>query len=90
MKYEGYRRKVYGFAAILSYSRMRFIVFTKRCDTSTLIRCVMAACDYFGGLPQSLLADRMKSVLVGMDGNTPQWNSQFADFLSAIGVVPRV
>lgn len=89
-EYEGYRRKVYGFAAILSYSRMRFIVFTKRCDTSTLIRCVMAACDYFGGLPQSFLADRMKSVLVGMDGNTPQWNSRFADFLSAIGVVPRV
>jgi transposase len=88
--HEGRHRKVYGFGAILSYSRMRFIVFTKRCDTATLIRCVMAACDYFGGFPQAILADRMKSVLVGMDGNMPQWNSQFADFLSAIGVVPRV
>ncbi len=89
-EHEGSRRKVYGFAAILSYSRIRFIVFTKRCDTPTLIRCIMAACDYLGGLPHSILADRMKSVLVGMDGNTPQWNSQFADFLAAIGVVPRV
>jgi transposase len=89
-EHEGRQRKVYGFGAILSYSRMRFIVFTKRCDTSTLIRCVMAACDYLGGLPHAILADRMKSVLVGMDGNMPQWNSQFADFLSAIGVVPRV
>jgi hypothetical protein len=50
----------------------------------------MAACDYFGGLPQAILADRMKSVLVEMDGNTPVWNSRFADFLAAIGVVPRV
>ena len=87
---DGQRRKFYGFAAILSYSRMRFVLFTKRCDTSTLIRCVMAACDSFGGLPQTILTDRMKSVLVEMDGVTPQWNARFADFLAAIGVVPRV
>jgi transposase len=87
---DGQRRKLFGFAAILSYSRMRFMVFTKRCDTPTLIRSIMAACDYFGGLPQAILADRMKSVLVEMDGNTPVWNARFADFLSAIGVVPRV
>jgi transposase len=89
-EHEGRWRKVFGFAAILSYSRMRFIVFTKRCDVATLIRCMMAACDYFGGLPQAILTDRMKSVLVGMDGNTPVWNTRFADFLAAIGVVPRV
>lgn len=87
---QGRGRKVFGFAAVLSYSRMRFIVFTKRCDVSTLIRCTMLACDYFGGLPQAILADRMKSVLVDMDGNTPLWNSRFADFLAAIAVVPRV
>src|SRR4029077_15436207 len=89
-EHDGCRGKGYGFAAILSYSRLRFIMFTKRCDTSTLIRCIMAACDYFGGLPQAILADRMKGVLVEMDGNTPVWNSRFADFLAAIGVVPRV
>ena len=50
----------------------------------------MSACDAFGGLPHSILADRMKSVLVQMDGNTPQWNTRFADFLAAVGVVPRV
>ena len=87
---QGQGRKVFGFAAVLSYSRMRFVVFTKRCDVSTLMRCTMAACDYFGGLPQVILADRMKSVLVDMDGNTPLWNSRFADFLASIGVVPRV
>ena len=86
----GVPHKLYGFAAILSYSRMRFICFSKRADTPTLIRSLMAAAEYFGGLAKAFLTDRMKSVLLAMDGHTPLWNPQFADFLAAIGVVPRV
>jgi transposase len=33
---DGRRQKLYGFTAVLSYSRMRFVCFTKRCDTPTL------------------------------------------------------
>jgi len=88
---EGTRRKVFGFTAVLGYSRMRFVVFVKRCDTATLIRCVMAACAYFGGLPKIALTDRMKNVfLEKMDGKEPVWNPVFADFMASIGVVPRV
>jgi len=87
---EGARRKLFGFTAILSYSRMRFVVFVKRCDTPTLIRCLMDACEYFGGLPRTMLSDRMKSVLLEMDGSTPHWNPLFAAFMAAIGVAPRV
>lgn len=87
---DGQIRKLFGFTAVLSYSRMRFVCFTKRCDTPSLIRGLMLACEYFEGLPRAILADRMKSVLVSMDGSTPQWNSQFSDFLAAIGVTPRV
>lgn len=84
------RHKLYGFAAVLGYSRMRFVCFTKRCDTPTLIRSLMAACEYFEGLPDAILTDRMKSVILTMDGHQPQWNPQFADFLAAIGVTARV
>jgi transposase len=87
---DGHIRKLYGFTAVLSYSRMRFVHFTKRCDTASLIRSLMLACQYLEGLPQAFLADRMKSVLLSMDGSTPIWNPHYADFLSAIGVVPRV
>jgi transposase len=87
---QGQIHKLYGFTAVLSYSRMRFVYFTKRCDTASLIRCLMLACEYFEGLPTSILTDRMKSVLVQMDGKTPQWNAQFADFLAAVGVTARV
>lgn len=87
---DGQIRKLYGCTVVLSYSRMRFVVFTKRCDTPSLIRALMQAFEYFEGLPQALLTDRMKNVLLQMDGNTPQWNPLFADFLLSIGVTARV
>lgn len=88
--HDGQTRKLYGLSTVLSFSRMRFVCFSKRCDTASLIRGLLNACEYFEGLPAAILTDRMKSVLVQMDGTTPQWNSQFADFLTAIGVTARV
>jgi transposase len=87
---QGREHKLYGFTAILGYSRMRFVTFVKRCDTPTMIRCLMEAFEYFGGLPQTALTDRMKSVILEMDGNTPKWNPVFSDFMASIGVAPRV
>jgi hypothetical protein len=49
-EHEGKAHKFYGFIAILGYSRMRFVTFVKRCDTPTLIRCLMEAFEYFGGV----------------------------------------
>ncbi len=69
---------------------MRFVTFVKRCDVQTLIRCLMEAFEYFGGLPQAALTDRMKSVLVDMEEKKPRWNARFADFMAFIGVAPRV
>ena len=87
---DGKEHKLYGFAAILSYSRMRFITFVKRCDTPTMIRCMMEAFEYFGGLPKAALTDRMKSVFLEMQDKTPKWNPVFSDFMACLGVAPRV
>src|SRR6266516_3775738 len=54
---EGVPRKVYGFTAILCYSRLRFVTFVKRCDAHTMIRCLMEAFEYFGGLPKAAFTD---------------------------------
>jgi transposase len=87
----GRDHKLYGFTAVLSYSRMRFVTFVKRCDTPTMIRCLMEAFEYFGGLPKAALTDRMKSVfLEELDGHQPKWNPVFSDFMASIGVAPRV
>jgi len=87
---DGKRRRLYGFTAVLSYSRMRFVCFFKRCDTASLIRGLMQALEYFGGMPQIVLTDRMKSVLVQVEDGRPVWNTRYADFMAALGMIPRV
>jgi transposase len=89
-EHEGKTHKFYGFTAVLGYSRMRFVTFVKRCDTPTLIRCLMEAFEYFGGLTKTALTDRMKSVLLEMEENKPRWNPRFADFMVSIAVAARV
>jgi len=89
-EHKGQDHKLYGFTAVLSYSRMRFITFVKRCDTPTMIRCMMEAFEYFAGLPKAALTDRMKSVFLQMEDEVPKWNPLFADFMASLGVAPRV
>lgn len=89
-EHNGQARKLYGFTAVLGYSRMRFITFVKRCDTPTMIRCMMEAFEYFGGVPKAALTDRMKSVFLEMQDEVPKWNPLFADFMASLGVAPRV
>lgn len=88
--HDGKTHKFYGFVAVLGYSRMRYVTFVKRCDTPTLIRCLMEAFEYFGGLTKTALTDRMKSVLLTMEENKPRWNPRFADFMVSIAVTARV
>jgi transposase len=87
---DGASHKIFGFLAILSYSRLRYACFTKRTDAPTLIRCLMATFEYVGGAPRAVLTDRMKSVLVRVEDGTPQWHSAFSDFVASLGVSPRV
>jgi hypothetical protein len=68
---DGQIRKLYGFTAVVSYSRMRFVVFTKRCDTPSLIRSLMLACEYVEGLPAAILTDRMKRLGSSRRGRYP-------------------
>jgi transposase len=86
----GTTHKVFGFLAILSYSRMRFACFTKRADAPSLIRALMGAFTYFGGLPKAVLTDRMKSVLLRVEDGTAQWHAGFSDFVASLGITPRV
>jgi transposase len=87
---EGKTRKVFGFTAVLSSSRMRFVRFVKRTDAATLIRCLVAAFEAFGGLPRAVLTDRMKTVLLDMETGTPHWHPRFQELVEALGISPRV
>jgi transposase len=51
---------------------------------------MMAAFEYFDGLPQAALTDRRKSVCLDMDGTTPIWKPICADGAACVGIAPRV
>jgi transposase len=87
---DGAAHKLFGFTAILSYSRLRYVVFAKRCDAPSLIRCLAQALAYVGGLPRSVLTDRMKTVLLEMESGAPHWHPRFQELVSALGIAPRV
>ena len=82
--------KVPAFVMILGASRAKYVEFTARCDLSSLERCMVNAFLYFGGIPETVLTDNMKTVVVGREAGKPIWNTQFADFGVDMGFVPKV
>jgi hypothetical protein len=76
---------------VLGYSRAIYVEFTNRCDVNTFIRCLIHGFEYFGGVTDVLLTDRMKTVILGTDENKkPIWNSNFEDLAATLGFTPRV
>lgn len=61
---DGTTQTLYLFAMILGYSRMLYAEFVERCDMTTFLDCHIRAFDYFGGVPDEILYDRMKNVFI--------------------------
>ena len=83
-------RRLYGFALALCYSRMRYIEFTQSQDIHHLLNCMMHAFHYFDGVTESILTDRMKTVLIDEAGGELHFNTKFLQFAAYYGFVPRV
>ena len=87
---EGQMHKVPVFVMILGASRVKYIEFVKRCDLRSMERCILNAFNYFGGVPQEVLTDNMKTVVIGREAGKIIWNPQFADFAVDMGFFPKV
>ncbi len=77
---KGHVHKNPAFIMILGSSRSKYVEFTKRCDLYSLLRCIVNAFAYYGGVPKIVLIDRRKTVTDGSKAGKPIWNSRFADF----------
>lgn len=76
---------------VLGYSRAVYVEFTNRCNVHTFIRCLIRGFEYFGGVTDIVLTDRMKTVILGTDENKrPIWNPIFEDLAVTLGLVPKV
>ena len=69
---------------------IKYVEFTKRCDLFSLQRCILNACEYFGGVADVILTDNMKTVILGRESGKPVWHPGFLDFANDIGFVPKV
>lgn len=88
----GERRKLYAFAAILGYSRMRYVEFTLDQKLPRLLESLTHAFAYFGGVARELLMDNMKTVVVSRDlrGETIRFHPKFSDFIGYYGCSCRL
>ncbi len=88
---KGEVRKLYLFVMILGYSRAIYTEFANRCNANAFNRCLIHAFEYFGGVTDVLLTDRMKTVILGTDDDRkPIWNANFSDLAATLGFTPKV
>jgi transposase len=87
---DGVIHKIPAFIMIMGNSRAKYVEFVKRCDLYSLQRCLINAFEYFGGVPETILTDRMKTVIIGTNGKEIIWNTKFQEFARDMGFVPKV
>jgi transposase len=79
--------------ATMGYSRATFVKFTTREDAATLCAGLREAFDYFGGVPEHVLFDNTKAVVIERDaygGGLHRWNDELKALGEACGFTPRL
>lgn len=87
------RGALYVFVAVLGYSRMLYIEFTSNMHYDTLESCHRNAFAFFGGVPQEVLYDNMKTVVLERDAYQPgghRFNPSLWQFGKEMGFAPRL
>lgn len=79
--------------ATLGYSRASFVKFTTGEDALTLCAALREAFDYFGGVPEHVLFDNTKAVVIERDAygeGKHRWNGTLLQFAEECGFAPRL
>jgi transposase len=87
---DGWVKKYYLFSMILGYSRLLYCELVERCDLATFLDCHIRAFEYFGGVPQELLYDRMRNVYLGKLAGKPKFNEALVSLALHYGFKPTV
>lgn len=85
------KNRLSAFVATMGYSRASFVEFVTNERLETWLTCHEKAFDYFGGVPQEILYDNMKTVVLGRDFYAPKqhrFHAGFLDFANHFGFMP--
>jgi transposase len=77
------------FSFILGFSRRQFIHFGERQDFYALIRAHVAAAERFGGLPEEILYDNQKTIVLRREAGRPIYQPRFLVFATHYGFRPH-
>ena len=89
ISHEGRQQRLYAFVMTLGYSRMLYLEFTTRTDVSIWLRCHQHAFEYFGGVPEEMLHDNLKTAVLSRGaGGKIHWNARYLDFALYYGFTP--
>ena len=87
------RQRLLAFVASLGYSRATFVQFTEGEDFGTLRTCLWEAFAFFGGVPQEVLFDNAKTVVLERDVygvGHHRWHAGMLAFAEETGFAPRL
>ena len=83
-------KRLHVFVMVLGYSRALYVEFTEDEKLTSLINCHKNAFDWFGGLPEEILYDNPKTIVLRRESGNPVFNPQFEDFARYYGFQPRL
>jgi transposase len=89
IEHRGRRRRLYAFLMTLGWSRSTYLEFTVSADTVWWLRCHVHAFRYFGGVPEVVLHDNLKTAVLNRAEGTIHWNQCYLDFADYYGFTPR-
>lgn len=87
------RNPLIALVATLGYSRATFVKFTAGEDAQTLCAGLREAFDYFGGVPEHVLFDNMKAVVIERDAygeGNHRWNAALLELAESCGFTPKL
>jgi transposase len=87
------RDPLVAFVATLGYSRATFVKFGRSEDFEALSQGLREAFDYFGGVPEHVLFDNPKTVVIDRDAygeGSHRWNDGLRDLAEECGFKPRL
>jgi len=86
----GHQRRLYAFLMTLGWSRTMYLEFTVSADAGWWLRCHLHAFRYFGGAPQVVLHDNLKTAVLdrSAEGHI-HWNPRYLDFAGYYGFTPQ-
>lgn len=87
------KNPIYGFVAVMGYSRHTFVYFTDNMTAETLVQCHEQAFMFFGGVPKTILYDNMKTIVDERDAygtGKHKFNAPMFDLMKRLGFTIRL